>query len=370
LARPVCHRCHRPAALCVCRHFQGIPPVDNRTRITILQHPRERLHPLNTARIALQGLARVHLEVARGNDGMRGLTHPMALAPGTALLYPHDSAASLEQLDPAERPSGLLLLDGTWANVRTLYRANPWLAALPHVRLTPREPSRYRIRGEPDVNGRATVEAIVAALEILEPETPGLDRLLRVFDAVIARQVEQIQTRSEGPRRRQRQRVPRPVPAELTDGRPLVVVYVETVPGAHGRQVVHWTAVRSDTGNIFERLVRPVDPVSPGHLEPMQLSLAAVAGGVDLEGARSDWNTFVDPGAVIVAWNRSTLDRVGQGGIALKGIYCDLRRMGCGSLAEVVQQEGLDPVSTPFRGRAGLRTGQTLAMLRYLQRRA
>ena len=53
MARPTCYRCLRPRVSCVCGL---ITPVDNRTRVVIVQHPRERRHPFGTVRLARLGL--------------------------------------------------------------------------------------------------------------------------------------------------------------------------------------------------------------------------------------------------------------------------------------------------------------------------
>jgi DTW domain-containing protein YfiP len=79
-----------------------------------------------------------------------------------------------------------VILDGTWFHAKKIYDAQPWLHALPHVSLTPDEPSRYRsVRREPRPDYVATLEAIVHALRILEPQTRGLDGLLSSFSAMI-----------------------------------------------------------------------------------------------------------------------------------------------------------------------------------------
>jgi DTW domain-containing protein YfiP len=62
------------------------------------------------------------------------------------------------------------------------------LAALPAVGLPPQAPSRYRIRREPEPWCIATIEAIVAALRIIEPQTPGCEALLRCFATMVDRQ--------------------------------------------------------------------------------------------------------------------------------------------------------------------------------------
>jgi len=77
------------------------------------------------------------------------------------------------------------VLDGTWSQARGLYRENPWLSELPHYSLSPAEPTRYRIRKAPRRSYVSTIEAIVQALTLLEPETEGIDRLIEVFDEMI-----------------------------------------------------------------------------------------------------------------------------------------------------------------------------------------
>jgi len=115
------------------------------------------------------------------------MTHGYELAvaleppPGTALLYPSAGARELTALAPDEHPRALIVLDGTWSQAGKLYRANPWLGALPHYVLAPAAPTRYRIRLAPRPSYLSTIEAIVAALGVLELETPGLGDLIAVL---------------------------------------------------------------------------------------------------------------------------------------------------------------------------------------------
>ncbi|CAI5495189.1 unnamed protein product [Closterium sp. Naga37s-1] len=51
----------------------ALEPVDNRVGITILQHPKEKYHPLGSARIALLGLQRVRVVVVPLGRGRPGL---------------------------------------------------------------------------------------------------------------------------------------------------------------------------------------------------------------------------------------------------------------------------------------------------------
>lgn len=168
---------------CIC---SSIERVANRTGISILQHPRERFHAIGTARIARLGLTNVNVESCAPWTDESGIG--ARLPAGTALLYPSSDARDLKTLSAEDRPLHLLILDGTWIHARKMYEAQRWLHQLRHVRLTPDEPSRYRVRRQPHPAYLSTVEAIVLALRILEPQTTGLDGLLRAFSAMVDRQ--------------------------------------------------------------------------------------------------------------------------------------------------------------------------------------
>jgi DTW domain-containing protein YfiP len=178
--RAQCYRCFKAAATCICA---SIERVANRTGIVILQHPRERLHAIGTVRFARLGLRHVRVRAcAPGTDAS------MPLPPRTALLYPAPGAPDLATLPRSEQPRHLVILDGTWTHARKMYATQTWLHELPRVRLTPAEPSRYRLRREPRADDVATLEAIVAALRILEPGIDGLNALLGSVAAMIDRQ--------------------------------------------------------------------------------------------------------------------------------------------------------------------------------------
>lgn len=180
--RATCYRCHKPELTCICAK---VPRVDNRTAIWLLQHKRERFHHIGTARIAKLGLARFRCDIYYGSP----LATPTAVPEGTGILYPGPQARPLETLDRHEAPRTLVVLDGTWHHAKTLYRDNAWLHALPRFSLSPRAESNYRIRREPSADCLSTIEAVVQALRILEPDTVGLDGLLAAFDAMIDAQI-------------------------------------------------------------------------------------------------------------------------------------------------------------------------------------
>jgi DTW domain-containing protein YfiP len=183
----MCYRCFKPQLTCICAEIQ---PVANRTGVTILQHPNEQFHAVGTARIARLGLRHARLlRCAPWEDSGRVRAR---IPDGAALLYPVDEAREVASLGEAERPRHLVVLDGTWFHARKMYQANAWLADLPALKLTPTRPSRYRIRREPKVGYIATIEAIIEALQILEPDTRGFEGLLDVFEKMVDRQARHL----------------------------------------------------------------------------------------------------------------------------------------------------------------------------------
>jgi len=197
--RPTCYRCFRPSQHCLCPH---VIPVENRCRITVLQHPREQRHPFGTVRFVRLGLTNSTVIVPHRT--LATARCPLTLAAGTGLLYPAAHAAPLARTTADDGPPGLVVLDGTWAHARTLYRLNPWLGSLPHYRLAVAAPSRYQLRRQPAAHCLSTIEAVVSALRILEPQTGGLDGLLAAFDHMVTEQQEVVAERTRRPRYRLR----------------------------------------------------------------------------------------------------------------------------------------------------------------------
>ncbi len=94
MSRPACARCQRPLSLCLCAL---IPSLTSRTRVLLLQHPSERRHPLNTARLAALGLGNAQLEIGETFPDL-----PLWLADHDAwLLFPGPEAITVDLLPPA-----------------------------------------------------------------------------------------------------------------------------------------------------------------------------------------------------------------------------------------------------------------------------
>ena len=110
---------------------------------------------------------------------------------GITVMFPGDDAQLIEADTVGDQQLPLLLVvpDGTWRKARKLLHLNPLLAQLPRVTLPEGAVSRYRLRKAPGPGALSTLEAIVQALEILEPATL-FTPLLRPFEALIEGQIK------------------------------------------------------------------------------------------------------------------------------------------------------------------------------------
>ncbi|MCB9672604.1 MAG: DTW domain-containing protein [Alphaproteobacteria bacterium] len=364
--REACIDCRRPRPLCVCG---VVSRVRSRVGVTVVQHPGERDHPFNTAR-----LLRLALEGVALHTAWDGTVERPELPEGAAVLYPAPDATLLGEGPP---PSHLVVLDGTWPQAKALWRENAWIRDLPAVALAPTEPSTYRIRREPSAHCLSTIEATAAALRAIEPDTPGLDRLLDGFDALVDGQIAELAGRERQPRRVRRSA--RETLLEKLGRRweDVVVVYAETTPVrgcARGRgiDVLQLAAVRPATGATFDVLAS-VREVPDAHLlGHMELDATEVSDAAGFDALASAWASFARPDDLHVAWSqagaRLALGRLGlpEDVVHLKPLYCNLRGPRAGRPDEIVEREGLDAPRVDVRGRAGARLGWASAIAAFL----
>lgn len=218
----------------------------------MLQHPRERGHAIGTARFVELGLARSRVIVA-GNEG--GLATSLELPEDAAVLYPSPDAEELSHLPSESMPSALLVIDGTWAHAHTLVRENPWIGRLRKVRFTPERESNYRIRREPRADYVSTLEAVVEALEVMEPDLEGLDGLLHAFDKMIDTQIAYRETRPGKGRIRRVSRAFIGVPPAIGEDyeRLVIMDLVFTRAPDYAHVLTRFVAYRVADGALFAR---------------------------------------------------------------------------------------------------------------------
>jgi DTW domain-containing protein YfiP len=202
-----CEKCGKPAALCICGK---ILPKTNRHAVLFFQHPQEPDKDLGTARLAhlaLEnsrlkiGLSVANLKKALGREeaspakwgvlylgsGVRNDDDPSArLKPGLypvtkdgALLPAREAAEALGALE------GIVLLDGTWSQAKTLWWRNSWLLKCRRLILVPKRKSLYgELRKEPRGECLSTIETTAEALDALG-EDPAIGEHLRELFAAL-----------------------------------------------------------------------------------------------------------------------------------------------------------------------------------------
>ena len=105
-----------------------------------------------------------------------------------------------------------MVIDGTWAQARTLFRDTRSLHGLRRVRLEPARPSEYRIRAQPRPECVSTIEALYLALRDLEGDEIDVEPLLAPFRAMVQMQIDSERVRRE-------LRLPERVPRAIGDRR-------------------------------------------------------------------------------------------------------------------------------------------------------
>jgi len=340
-----CYDCHRPKTHCVCGL---IVEIDNRTEILILQHPRERSHAFNTARLVKLSLRRAEIVVDHGGKLASDETLPERLA-GYGLLYPRPGAMDLAQVPEDERPKKLVVLDGTWYHARSMYRDIKALQDLPHYTLPAGQVSGFKIRKQPKDYCLSTLEAIQSALTCLEPEAPGLDTLTRSFDAM---QTQHLAASAEPTPRRKRFKQKPPhkyLPAALTRSfDSLIVVYAEMSPVAikgQPRQLLTFAAERPSTGECMHCVLKDAFQ-GADQWSFLRLSESDIEQGCTLAELQTTWDAFRRPGDVMAAWSPNTVEVINAHlqdelpTVAIRRIYFD-HRPSRGCLEQIVVQEDL-----------------------------
>jgi DTW domain-containing protein YfiP len=374
--REYCYICCKPGAVCVCSR---IPDVDSKTGIVILQHPLEKKHPLGTARIAALGLSNCSLKIAYP-DGEGLLKVELDNLKKPALLYPSAGAVDLAEIDEADKPETLIVIDGTWSTAKRVYKDNAWLHRLPHYSLTPSQPSRYRIRAEPDAKYVSTVEAIVEALKILEPDNKEPEQLIGAFESMIDDQIRYIKQSKNGARhKRPSRRRPRTVPAVLSDEfENVVVVYAENIRlPDNSRLLLSLTAKRMVSGETFEMFVKQDKKFFNDDVFKHNGIKDVYSGqAVEPEIFIGRWFGFLRPDDVLCPWNKGALQSLfamllpeqknEHRFLFLKAAYGNTVKEKFGTLDEVVRHKMFELESTGFTGRAETRMASAIAVAKYL----
>ena len=196
-----CANCLKPEHLCVC---EAVEPVDNQICVVILEHPQEKREILGTAPIAkLQfknavvrvGLSWPNLKriVGREVDYKRwGVLYLGAAKQGAAAaseeiaVVDKNGAPLRDSADILADLEGIILLDGTWSQAKSLWWRNAWLLKCRRIVLHPHFKSMYgQARREPRRESVSTLEAAAFVVSRLEGEPEMFDRVLKPFGLLL-----------------------------------------------------------------------------------------------------------------------------------------------------------------------------------------
>ena len=377
IGRKVCYRCMRPEPDCYC---SAIPSVDNRIPVLIFQHRRERPHPFNTARMVALALKRCRLVVDR-NAELAKLAHELIL-PGAGLLYPAPDAKDLNQLSKSECPNQLVVLDGTWHHAKTLYRDISCLQRLPKYKINPLQPGNYRIRCEPTFDSLSTVEATVAAISAMEPETVGISNMIEAFNRMIELQLAHPKNGSEYTHQNVPTRTPINIPGVVLDDLENVVVgYGESVgferitgEAPRVRKPVFWVAQRLISGERFHAAIQqPEFLPTEAMLHHLELSADTFQKAVSVEEFQNRWKRFLRKDDKLVVFNHSTwslLNNVDADFVPcfnLKTVHFDPHRK-YSTLEQFYAATGESIEEPELPGRAGKRLANVKSFVHFLHR--
>ena len=198
-----CPTCLKSNHLCIC---EAVEPIKNDVFLLILQHPQEKRENLGTAQIAhLQftnsalkvGLSWPNLKriLGREVDHKRwgvlylGPVKPDAPAAKSEIAVVDKSGVPQKDSDQVLADlEGIIVLDGTWSQAKTLWWRNAWLLKCRRIVLHPQFRSLYgQARKEPRRESVSTLEAGAFVLSRLEADPTILDRALKPFALLLTK---------------------------------------------------------------------------------------------------------------------------------------------------------------------------------------
>ena len=199
----LCPRCAKPAALCVC---QDVEPINNRLHLLILQHPQEQDVELGTARLTALHFKKATVKVGLSWPSLAKALGEAADPKRWAVLYLGSAQAAKfpagrtvialnkkgvpvpDQDEALKGLQGVIVLDGSWSQAKTLWWRNAWLLKARRIALKPNRPSRYgTLRREARKEAISSLEATALLMSTLENNPAISDALHASFEKLLTR---------------------------------------------------------------------------------------------------------------------------------------------------------------------------------------
>ena len=200
----LCPSCQKIPELCVCAQIQA-QATD--LHVLILQHPQEPDHEIGSALLTHLTLPNSTLKIGLSWRNLASALGRKEANPAHwAVLYLGSGVKTEQHLEkglyfvsqkglPVARPEqleGVVILDGTWSQAKSLWWRNAWLLKLRRAILVPRAPSLYgKLRKEPRKECLSTMESVAAVLEELGERPEVGQHLKHLFAQLLQRRREQ-----------------------------------------------------------------------------------------------------------------------------------------------------------------------------------
>lgn len=182
---------------------KAVKKYDTRLQVLILRHPQEQDKELGTAPILVDRLSKAVLRTGLSWPNLKkALGDPNAESSRWGVLFLGTLKASAKEITASAKDSvvvinrhgyrvmgkelkaldGIVVLDGTWAQAKTMWWRNAWLLKLNRVILKPTAPSLYGLlRREPRKECLSSLEAVAEVLLALDNNKTVFDDLKDSF---------------------------------------------------------------------------------------------------------------------------------------------------------------------------------------------
>ena len=187
--------------------------------VLVLQHPQEKREDLATVAILKKRLPDTIVKVGLSWPSLKKILDREVDPNRWAVIYlgtQAESAKMLESKTPismsgkAKKLSeleGIVVLDGSWREAKTLWWRNAWLLKLNRIVLNPLKPAIYNVlRKEPRRESVSTLEAVALVLAEIKKEAEIYDQLVTPLNDFIEKVGVNLKARHKGPRKDWRRR--------------------------------------------------------------------------------------------------------------------------------------------------------------------
>ena len=196
--------------------IEAIKPIASspNTQVLVLQHPQEKREELATVAILAKCLPKTVIKVGLSWPNIKKIVGREVDANRWAVIYLGTQAESNKALKN-ETPvvmtgktkklselEGIIVLDGSWREAKTLWWRNAWLLKLNRIVLNPKGPAIYNaLRKEPRRESISSIEAVAMVLAEIEKNPEIYEQLTAPLKELIATVGVKRTKPNSGPRR-------------------------------------------------------------------------------------------------------------------------------------------------------------------------